>query len=90
MRRKTDEYCHCHGSQFRHGPGICAAIIPIVQVDEIWAIARRESALEGLKTRGKVPVRPVALVKLVPHSLLMKIWLNQQKHAKNNEGLTSK
>ena len=32
-----------------------------VQVDEIWAIARRESALKALKEQCAVPVRPVAL-----------------------------
>ena len=32
-----------------------------VAVDEIWAIARRESALEALKAEVSVPVRPVAL-----------------------------
>ncbi len=32
-----------------------------VQVDEIWAIARRESALEALKQDTSVPVRPVVL-----------------------------
>ena len=32
-----------------------------VQVDEIWAIARRESALEALKAECPVPVRPVSL-----------------------------
>jgi len=32
-----------------------------VQVDEIWAVARRESALEALKSLVSVPVRPVAL-----------------------------
>ena len=32
-----------------------------VQVDEIWAIARRESALEQLKTETSVPVRPISL-----------------------------
>lgn len=32
-----------------------------VQVDEIWAIARRESALESLKQEVSVPVRPVCL-----------------------------
>ena len=32
-----------------------------VQVDEIWAIARRESALEALKAETAVPVRPVVL-----------------------------
>jgi len=34
------------------------------------------------------PVRmQVRLVKLLPHSLVMKVWLNQQKKAKNNKGL---
>ena len=32
-----------------------------VTVDEIWAIARRESALEALNAEVSVPVRPVAL-----------------------------
>ena len=38
-----------------------------------------------------LPVKAQVLgVKLLPHSLIMKIWLNQQKKAKNNEGLTTK
>ena len=37
------------------------------------------------------PVRmQVRLVKLLPHSLVMRTWLNQQKKPKNNRGLTSK
>ena len=37
------------------------------------------------------PVRmQVRLVKLLPHSLVMKIWLKQQKHPKNNTGLEIK
>ena len=32
-----------------------------VQVDEIWAIARREQALESLASEASVPVRPIAL-----------------------------
>ena len=32
-----------------------------VQVDEIWAIARRETALESLKGELMTPVRPIAL-----------------------------
>ena len=32
-----------------------------VQVDEIWAIARRADALETLKTETSVPVRPISL-----------------------------
>ena len=38
-----------------------------------------------------LPVRmQVRLVKLLPHSLVMRTWLNQQKKAKNNKGLTTK
>ena len=37
------------------------------------------------------PVRmQVRLVKLLPHSLVMRTWLNQQKKAKNNGNLTTK
>ena len=32
----------------------------------------------------------VLLVKLVPHSLVMSIWQNQQKKPRNNQGLTTK
>ena len=32
-----------------------------VQVDEIWAIARRADALESLKAETAVPVRPISL-----------------------------
>ena len=32
-----------------------------VQVDEIWAIARRTAPLEALKTETPVPVRPISL-----------------------------
>lgn len=32
-----------------------------VQVDEIWAVARRQEALEALKAEAPVPVRPIAL-----------------------------
>lgn len=36
------------------------------------------------------PVRwQTRLVKYLPHTLVMKIWMNQQKKAKNNEGLTT-
>ena len=39
-----------------------------VQVDEIWAIARRRSALEALKSEVSVPVRPISLDLSVPES----------------------
>ncbi len=37
------------------------------------------------------PIRmQVRLVKLLPHSIVMKVWMNQQKTPKNNENLTTK
>lgn len=39
-----------------------------VQVDEIWAVARRQEALEALKTEAAVPVRPIVLDLLKPES----------------------
>ena len=48
------------------------------------------------KTRKQVsihgfPVKAQVLgVKFLPHSLVMKIWMNQQKKPKNNTGLTTK
>ena len=46
---------------------------------------KKEVSIHGL------PVKLQVLgVKLLPHSLVMKVWLNQQKKAKNNTGLTTK
>lgn len=39
---------------------------------------------------GLLPKSQVLLVKLLPHSLVMKVWMNQQKKPKNNKGLTTK
>ena len=39
-----------------------------VQVEEIWAVARRQEALEALKTEAAVPVRPIVLDLLKPES----------------------
>ena len=39
-----------------------------VQVEEIWAIARRQDALEALKAEASVPVRPISLDLLKPES----------------------
>lgn len=46
---------------------------------------KKDVSIHGAPVR-----RQVFLVKLLPHSLVMKIWLNQQKKAKNNTGLTTK
>lgn len=45
---------------------------------------RKDVSIHGLPVRNQV-----RLVKLLPHSLVMKIWLNQQKKPKNNQGLTT-
>lgn len=47
--------------------------------------SKKDYSVHGLPVKVQV-----FLVKLVPHSLVMQIWLNQQKKAKNNTGLTSK
>ena len=46
---------------------------------------KKDYSVHGLSVKGQV-----FLVKLLPHSLVMKIWLNQQKKPKNNKGLTTK
>ena len=43
-----------------------------------------------VSVHGWLPKGQVLLVKLLPHSLVMKIWMDQQKRAKNNTGLTTK
>ena len=47
--------------------------------------SKKDYSVPGLPVKMQV-----FLVKLVPHSMVMNIWLNQQKRAKNNEGLTTK
>ncbi len=44
--------------------------------------SKKDSSIHGLPVKLQV-----LLVKLVPHRLVMDIWLNQQKKAKNNVGL---
>ena len=44
---------------------------------------KKDYAVPGFFTRMQV-----RLVKLLPHSMVMDTWLNQQKKAKNNENLT--
>ena len=46
---------------------------------------RKDVSIHGFPVRTQV-----RLVKLLPHSLIMNIWLKQQKKAKNNTGLTTK
>lgn len=44
----------------------------------------KDVSIHGLPVRNQV-----RLVKLLPHSLVMKVWLKQQKKAKNNKNLTT-
>ena len=46
---------------------------------------KKDFSVHGFMVRAQV-----RLVKLLPHSLVMNIWLNQQKKPKNNTGLTTK
>ena len=46
---------------------------------------RKDYSVHGLPIRNQVRA-----VKLMPHSIVMMIWLNQQKKPKNNQGLTTK
>ena len=46
---------------------------------------KKDVSIHGAPVR-----RQVRLVKLLPHSLVMKVWLNQQKKARNNQSLTTK
>lgn len=46
--------------------------------------SKKDYSIHGLPVRNQV-----RLVKHLPHSLVMKIWLNQQKKARNNTGLTT-
>jgi len=46
---------------------------------------KKDYSVHGLPIKAQVK-----LVKLVPHSIVMRIWQNQQKHPKNNQGLTTK
>ena len=47
--------------------------------------SKKDYSIPGLPVKLQV-----FLVKLVPHSIVMNIWLKQQKKAKNNIGLTTK
>ncbi len=45
---------------------------------------KKDVSIHGLPVRNQV-----RLVKLLPHSIVMKVWMNQQKKPKNNQGLTT-
>jgi short-subunit dehydrogenase len=47
--------------------------------------SRKDVSIHGFPVKAQV-----LLVKLLPHKLVMNIWVNQQKKPKNNKGLTTK
>ena len=47
--------------------------------------SKKEYSVHGLPIRNQV-----RLVKLLPHSIVMKVWMDQQKKPKNNKNLTTK
>lgn len=47
--------------------------------------SKKDYSIHGLPVRTQV-----RMVKLLPHSLVMRVWQKQQKKAKNNKGLTTK
>ncbi len=46
--------------------------------------SKKDVSVHGFPIRNQV-----RLVKLLPHSIVMKVWINQQKKAKNNKHLTT-
>ena len=46
---------------------------------------KKDYCIPGFKAKMQV-----LAVKLLPHSLIMNIWLKQQTKEKNNKGLTTK
>ena len=46
---------------------------------------KKDVSIHGLPIRNQV-----RLVKLLPHSIVMSVWMSQQKKAKNNKNLTTK
>ena len=46
---------------------------------------KKEYSVHGFPIQNQV-----RLVKLLPHSIVMKVWMNQQKKPRNNKGLTTK
>ena len=64
---------------------------PLYEADECVATGlrdlyrtKKDYSVHGLPVKAQVK-----LVKFVPHNIVMKIWLNQQKKPKNNQGLTT-
>ena len=86
---KTEFFNHAFQT---NGDGEVRYFDRLYEAKDVVAVGLKD--LYRSKKDYSVPGLPVKmqlfLVKLVPHRIVMKIWLNQQKKAKNNEGLTTK
>ena len=86
---KTEFFNHAFQT---NGDGEVRYFDRLYEAKDVVAVGLKD--LYRSKKDYSVPGLPVKmqvfLVKLVPHRIVMNIWLNQQKKAKNNEGLTTK
>ena len=85
---KTEFFDHAFQT---NGDGEVRYFSWLFEADEVVATglkdlyrSRKDYSVHGLPIKFQV-----LLVKLVPHSIVMNIWLNQQKTPRNNEGLTT-
>ena len=86
---KTEFFSHAFQT---NGDGEVRYFNRLYEADEVVATglkdlyhSKKDYSIHGL------PVKLQVLgVKILPHSIIMRIWQNQQKTAKNNQGLTTK
>ena len=66
--------------------------IRLYEAKDVVATGLRDlyKSKKQVSIHGWLPKGQTLLVKLLPHSLVMNIWVNQQKKPKNNKGLTTK
>ena len=86
---KTEFFNHAFQT---NGGGEVQYFNPLWEAEDVVATGlkdlyktKKDYSVHGLSIRMQV-----RLVKLLPHSIVMNIWLNQQKKAKNNKGLTTR
>ena len=86
---KTEFFSHAMKT---NGDGEVQYFNRLYEADEVVATGLKD--LYRSKKDYSVHGLPVKLqvlgVKILPHSIIMNIWLNQQKTARNNQGLTTK
>ena len=86
---KTEFFNHAFQT---NGGGEVQYFNPLWEAEDVVATGlkdlyktKKDYSVHGFSIRMQV-----RLVKLLPHSIVMNIWLNQQKKAKNNKGLTTR